>query len=204
MHEQVISFDIDGVLANFVRGFTRIAHRLFGTPVCDAQAQESWFFEEYPQLGLTKEQCDFANGPIWGELKASPLFWQELDPLNPSVMRRINAIKNKIFITNRMGVDAEGQTERFLQMWGIEHPTVIVAAKKAPIAVEYHVVAHVDDYYPNCMEIRNALSARRYVALLYTPYNREYHDTFKTFGGEVVLSVDQFIDECEKRKYVVY
>jgi phosphoglycolate phosphatase-like HAD superfamily hydrolase len=30
-------FDIDGVLANFTRGFTRIANKLFGTPVGDAR-----------------------------------------------------------------------------------------------------------------------------------------------------------------------
>jgi hypothetical protein len=203
MYERMIAFDIDGVLANFTRGFTRIAHRLYGSPVGDGASQETWFFEDYPQLGLNKEQCDFSTGAIWQEIKSSPFFWAELDALNPSVMPRIDAIKNKLFITNRAGVDPIGQSEQFLELHGILNPVVFLAAKKAPIVAQYHVVAMVDDYYPNVVEVKEVLPAG-YVALHYTNYNRMHHETWLANGGEITLSVDHFIDECERRGYIEY
>ena len=201
--KQHISFDLDGVLANFTRGFTRIAHRLFGTPVGDGQSQESWYFEDYPQLGLTKEHCDFKNGPIWNEVRTSPRFWANLDPLNPSVMMRIHSIKNKIFITNRLGVDPIRQSIDFLWRCGVDDPIVLLAEKKGPVVVEYNVVAHVDDYYPNCTDIK-AAAPDCYVAMHYAPYNKQYHAEWIAAGNEVTLSVDHFIDECDARGLTEY
>lgn len=194
-----IAFDIDGVLANFTRGFTRIAHELFGTPVGDGQSQETWYFEHYPQLGLTKEHCKWPDGPLWSAIFSSPTFWEELDPFNVSVMQRINRIRNKVFITNRPGIDTQGQSERFLQKWGIEDPVVIVAEQKLPVALEYGVVAMTDDYIKNCNEL---LGTVQFMSLHYAPYNKEHHVEWQAKGGVVSLSVDHFIDECEARGYV--
>jgi hypothetical protein len=201
--EGTIVFDIDGVLANFTRGFTRIAHVFFGTPVGDAPSQQNWMFEDFPELGLTKEHCDFNNGLIWNEVRTNNMFWENLDPLNPSVMLRINAIQNKMFITNRLGVDPLKQSEWFLKKWGIADPLVVLASKKAPVAAEYHCVAMLDDYYPNCTEVKDALK-NAFVCLHYAPYNKIHHDDWRARGGDVTLSVDHFINECEKRDLVVY
>jgi len=112
-----ISFDLDGVLRNFTRGFTRVAHAIFGTPVSDPPAQLSWMFEDVPQLGLSKEQCDWAQGPIWTRIKNSPTFWATLDPINVSVMERIDRIANKVFITNTVGTNPQEQSVEFLERW---------------------------------------------------------------------------------------
>src|SRR4051812_2205891 len=199
--EQNIAFDIDGVLANFTRGFTRIAFDLFGTPVGDGQSQETWFFEAYPQLGLTKEQCGFTDGPIWNEVRTSQDFWYDLDPFNASVMHRIDRIKNKIFITNRLGVDPLQQTVDWLEQWGVLGPQVIVAEQKVPVALEYNVVAMTDDYIKNCNELKGVV---KFMALHYAPYNKIHHEDWTSRGGEIMLSVDHFINECEKRGYVEY
>lgn len=213
MSKGLISFDIDGVLANFTRGFTSVAHKHFGTPVGDVGSQQNWMFEDFPELGLTKKMCDFNNGPIWKEIKSSPTFWRDLDPVNPSVMRRINRIKNRIFITNRFGVDVIDQTHAFLEKWGIYDSLVIAAENKAPVAVEYNVVAHVDDYIKNMTELQLDGPRPLYLALHYLPYNRVWHDNFLNAGyrsdgekltKEVTLSVEQFIDNCEARGLVEY
>lgn len=200
----MISFDLDGVLANFTRGFTRIANRIYGTPVGSEQSQQKWMFEDFPELGLTKEMCDFNNGPIWAEVKRNPRFWADLDPMNVSVMRDINRIKNKIFITNRLGVDPKGQSIAFLEKWGVSNPHVIVASKKAPVALDYNVVAHVDDYIVNCNEMFSYGPKDCYLALHWAPYNMEHHAQWKSVGGEITVSVEQFIQECEKRGLVEY
>lgn len=202
MSKGLISFDLDGVLANFTRGFTRIGHELFGTPVGDGQSQETWFFEDYPQLGLDKVACDFKDGPIWGRIKTSPTFWEDLDPFNVSVMHRINRIKNKVFITNRLGVNPKEQSVMFLHKWGVYNANVIVAEKKAPVAVELNVVAHVDDYYKNIKELYVDATNVKFLALHYAPYNKIDHQS--PFHHMVTLSVDHFIDECEARGYVEY
>lgn len=191
--QQVISFDLDGVLANFTRGFTRIAHKLHGTPVGDGHSQETWNFEDYSPLNLTKEQCEFHHGAIWTEIKNDPNFWADLDPFNPSVMPLIDKIVNKIFITNRFGVDVRQQSIDFLEIWGVEDPNVVVATKKAPIAIAHNVVAHLDDYLPNCLELQAALP-NAYVVLHKTPYNARLIGAEWT--GPVAQSVDHFIDDC--------
>ena len=192
-----ISWDCDGVLANFTRAFTRTGHMLFGTPVSDNQAQKSWMFEDFPELNLTKVMCE----EIWSLIKTNPFFWSQLDPLNPSLMREINKISNRIFITNRPGLDTQLQTKIFLSHWGIENPEVIVAEKKAPVAQHMKVMAHIDDYIVNCREIKDAIP-HAYVALLSMPYNMEFQAEWLASGGEIVLSADHFMNECIKRDLI--
>lgn len=194
----VISFDLDGVLANFTRNFTRIANRLFKTPIGDSHSQESWMFEDYPPLGLDKAKCD----EVWKVIKSSKDFWANLDPLNPSIMFSIEKIKNKIFITNRPGELPREQSVAFLERWGVYEPKVIVAADKGPVALTERVTAHLDDYYPNVLDIHRVVPSA-YTVLFYTNYNRVHHEDWRTnHNGPICLSVDQFIYECNERKLI--
>lgn len=189
----MIAFDLDGVLANFIRGFTRIGNRLFRTPVGDATSHQAWMFEHFPELGLDKSMCE----EIWRQLDKSPTFWADLDPMNTSVMDRINGIQNKIFVTNRRGIDPQGQSEAFLERWGVTNPRVVVAADKGRVAQEYGITAIIDDYYPNVVDVKTAVP-NAFAALLYVPYNKVHHDEWlQSHCGDIVLSVDQYIDACE-------
>lgn len=199
----MIAFDIDGVLANFTRGFTRIGHRLFGTPVGDSESQQTWNFEEFPELELDTEKAAY-DGPIWTAIKTSPDFWATLDPKNVSVMPRINRIQNKIFITNRPGIHTMEQSVHFLETWGIENPRVIVVSsyEKAAVAVKENVVAVIDDLYKNCVDIKKAVP-NAHTTMLYCAYNKVHHDEWlHHYCGTVVLSVDAFIDGCYARGLV--
>jgi 5' nucleotidase, deoxy (Pyrimidine), cytosolic type C protein (NT5C) len=191
-----ISFDVDGVLANFTRGFTRIGNQLYGTPVATHGIQKTWNFEDFAPLKLDKEKCK----GIWDVLLKDVGFWADLDPLNPSVMPTIGSIANRVFISNRAGVDPQTQTEAFLERWGIWAPKVFIAADKVPIAITQNVVAHLDDYYPNCVAIKTAIPSA-YVALLWTPYNEMHHAEWGQ-QDDVLLSVEQFIHNCEARGLV--
>ena len=190
-----ISFDVDGVLANFTRGFTRIGHDLFGTPVSTHGIQKTWNFEDFAPLDLNHARC----AAIWKVIDKDPGFWAELDPLNSSIMGNIGGIENRVFISNRRGIDPKTQTEAFLEKYGVWDPKVFIAENKVPIAKLLNVVAHVDDYYPNCVAIKKAIP-NAYVALLWTPYNEVHHSEW--YPHEVVLSVDHFIHECERRGLV--
>jgi hypothetical protein len=193
--KQVISFDLDGVLANFIRGFTSIGHRLYGSRVSDAQSHTDWMFEE-AGIGLTEEHC----AAIWQQIWSSPYFWRGLDPLNVSVMRRINALPTpKVFITNRKGIHPQQQSEGFLEQWGIDRPVVYVASDKVPVAKAIGVTAHIDDYYPNCTTLKGALP-HAYIALLATPYNTKHHAEWLNAGGHIVLSVDEFLNTLDATK----
>jgi hypothetical protein len=191
----LIAFDIDGVLADFLRGFTRIGHRRFGTPICDTH---EWMFkDDFPEVGLDTAACE----EIWQEVKNSQDFWATLDPRNVSVMHRINHIQNKIFITNRPGCNTAQQTVHFLETWGVENPKVILASEKGPVAKQENVVAVVDDLHKNCIDIKRAVPGC-FTALLYCEYNKPYQQFVRDAGCHVVLSVDQFIDGCYARGLV--
>lgn len=191
-----VSLDIDGCLANYVRSYTRIGHKLFGTPVCDTQSL--WDHWDSPELQLSKSQCDI----IRGEILASPYFWAYLDPLNQSVMYRIERYNNRIFITKREGLHVHQQTVKFLERWWISHPVVYVAKDKAAIAKARNVVAHLDDCPRNCLAMKSALPDA-YIALLSQLYNQSRHDECRAQGIVVVYSVDQFCTAIESKGLVV-
>jgi hypothetical protein len=193
-----VSFDLDGVLANFTRGFTRVGRRLFGTPVGNESNQKTWDFEAFPELRLDKT----LTKQMWADLLRDNAFWTNLDPLNVSVMPEVDAIRNKVFITNRAGIDPKTQSERFLEAWGVREPRVFLASEKVPVAKELQVVAHVDDYIVNCRDLKAALPDA-YIAMLWTPYNEVHHAEWRALGGEIVVSVEQFIDEADRRKLIV-
>jgi hypothetical protein len=191
--QQTVSFDVDGVLADFTRGFTRIAHELFGTPVGDHSYQPTWMFEEFPALGLTKPMVK----EVWDVIKTHSHFWAKLDPLNVSVMNLINKIDNAVYITNRPGIHTGWQTVMFLRKWGVNaFGRVYVAADKPSMMRKLNVVAHIDDWEVNVKATRAALP-HVYAPLLATSYNVPFHNE-----PPVLYSVDQYIHECDARGFI--
>lgn len=186
----MIAFDMDGVLTDFTLGFTTIGHKLFGTPVLNASSQLNWIYEDYEPSRLDKEKVS----AIWAYIKASTNFWENLYPLSLSTLERINALPDRCFVTNRIGIDAAGQTERWLQRYGIRNPKVFVTAFKRPVYEEQKVQALIDDYYPNCKDALGIVPAHR-ICLLHLPHNVSDHRRWILQNGKVVLSVEHFLDE---------
>lgn len=193
----VLSFDLDGVLANFTKGFTSVGHRLFDTPVLDHASMLCWNFRDRPGSDLD----EFRERIMWKEIAASKTFWWDLDVLDPSVMKKVAAVpwERRVFITTRMhGIDVEYQTICWLEKHGVQIPQVIVTDKKTEHAERLGVVAHIDDYYPNCASMR-AAHPDWFIALLDRQYNREFQPEWIANGGTVVYSVDHYFDQLQRR-----
>lgn len=201
MSNKLIMFDLDGVLANFTRGFTRVLHRRYGTPVIDDTTVDRWNFWEMPILGLSKEEVRLG----FQEIAEDPTFWRDLDPLNPSIMNTIDNIENKVFITRRNGKDIHEQCSDWLWNNHISKPNVIVVdyekSKQNVLPSEQSLVAVIDDNYTNCVEL-SAQFPNAFVAMMTTAHNVYTHNPFlavNTGDRRIVYSVDQYISECEQR-----
>lgn len=111
----MIACDIDGVLADFIKGYSRIETTLSGQPVITTREQPQWNFQSEH------------NDSVWKLILTSPTFWQNLSCLFPNDMAYLASIhrNNVVYMTRRDGIDAWGQTIRWLESYGIEEPLVV-------------------------------------------------------------------------------
>jgi hypothetical protein len=129
---KVVMFDIDGVLADFKLGYTKLAVDLgyMSTPYGTLDERNTdW---EIPEI--TEAQTNV----LWEKIKSSNMWWMQLEPMWPrEVFRNINDLsrfKDVYFVTSRVGVDCLGQSKAWLKGMGVYDPNVIVSSKKGEIA----------------------------------------------------------------------
>jgi hypothetical protein len=161
-------------------------------------------FEEFPELGLDKAKCteiwkhiinDDQAGVqgILGESRSA----QSVDPLHDRPDRQQD------FHYQPSGRPAPRTEHHLSGTVGRHGAEVLLAAEKGPVAADARSPLVVDDYYKNCFDIKAAVPSC-YVAMLYTPYNKVHHADWLAAGGEIVLSVDQFVLECNKRGLITW
>lgn len=159
--------DVDGVLADFILGFTTLANRMFGTPVYTTLEQKTW--DSYD--GLTDDQSARALDAV----KQSPTFWQELPPIaSPDELARLASVApahDLYFVTNRNGVAAKAQTEAWLRRHGLSMPTVILSDAKGEVAKAVRADILLDDKAGNAV-FTQYYSRATAVYLIDRPYNR--------------------------------
>ena len=162
-----VVLDIDGVLADFILGFTTLANRMFGTPVYTTLDQKAWDSYE----GLTDAQYTQALEAA----KVSPTFWQDLAPLaSPEELAKLASAARAhdfYFVTNRFGVGAKAQTEAWLRRHGVSSQTVIVSGAKGEIAKAVRADVLLDDKAGNAV-FTQYYSHATAVYLIDRPYNR--------------------------------
>ena len=184
-----ILIDLDGVLADFVYGFSLTANDAFGTPLINTM--------ECPQrdiidaLGLMKPQ----GREVWRLIEKSDVFWTDLPVLaSASTFNRITKYKNIIFCTLRHSW-AQEQTRKWLDSHGLWQPCLHVQ-DKAPFAVIFkNGGLMLDDYAPivfntNSLAVKAGSKFRSW--LLPRPYSAQYQ------GLPCVSTVDEFLDICDK------
>ncbi len=180
---KTILFDIDGVLADFVEGFTKVAKELYGGQVITTNRQQSWEFDVGGDLSA-----------IWTRIAEERGFWGRLTPLvGPSVFKQINDLcldNHVVFATNRF-VGTPGpqyQTSAWLQRVGISRPNVVLSRDKKEIAMAIKPHFSIEDKIQNAYDIAEANCVS---FLLDRPYNR----------GEIfdlrVSTVSEFLREVE-------
>jgi hypothetical protein len=165
-----ITIDVDGVLADFVLGFTTVAHRMFGSPVHTTCDQPTWDFKN----GLDDAQYR----AVWNTIENSQTFWEELTPVaSPGELRQLSALSDAheiYFATDRRGVRPKAQTEAWLRRYGIALPTVIVTPNKGEIARAIRATALIDDKAGNAV-FTAYHSPDTDTYLVDRPYNRFDH-----------------------------
>ena len=150
--------DVDGVLADFVGGFTKLANSL-GYSV----NPDSW------GLGLSREQ----EQACWKLVEADPNFWTGLDALNQ--FPKVQDTDVVYFITKRKQTPGRS-TDRETGTWlrdkqGLELPTVLAIPNKGEVCRALKVDAFIDDKPENCWDVLDN-SATTKVFLLDQPWNQ--------------------------------
>jgi hypothetical protein len=142
----IVMFDVDGVLAEFILGFTTLAHDMFpDVPITTTPEQPKW--DGFP--GMTREQVNL----VWREIEKSNKFWAELPalPIPHGDICDLQLRAQVYFVTNRKGLNVVEQTKRWLWNNGIECPDVMAAGLKGEIARGLNANYMLDDKAGNVL-----------------------------------------------------
>lgn len=198
---QVVMFDVDGVLANFLEAFTRAAKQYdpnvplltYGQadPSNGVYQQERWDFD--PSL-ISPRIVD----KVWTKIKhPDSTFWLKLAPLaNEDTFDWLSEWRADVYyVTSRPGAWAKTQTEAWLKARGIYNPTVIISSLKGEVAKSIGANYSIEDKAGNAVMIKYwAPKCHSYI--LDWPYNRFPHDII---GSQVrrVDTVEEFLSDVE-------
>ena len=194
MQKRVVMCDIDGVLADFILGFTSEAAILYGTPFTNTREQESWNTFK----GLSPEQV----AQVWAIITHSTHFWSDLYPLlsyaERCALKRLMIDHTVYFVTNRPGTNVVRQTRRWLDhCLGVENPNIIVSKRKGEVASAIDANYCLDDKAANASCVDWLTDGRCQSFLLNRPYNQCPSD-FLASGVKRVSTVLEFIQHIEK------
>lgn len=152
---------------------------------------------EWPNhFGYTQEQ----EKQVWKQVWSDSSFWQSLDeePYGSEAVNKLDKLAfsghDIYFITNRSGVRAKLQTERWLEARGMYNPTVLVTGDKIPVVRALKLDAYIDDKPETLIELGKDVILRTYAKL--TSYNAK----LRPWSVFPVQHVYQMIDEeCKHR-----
>ena len=189
-------FDVDGCLADFILGFTTLAHKYDTTiPFYSTYQQKVWG----QFSGMTAKQED----DTWKIVDNDTQFWENLEPLGDYVewerLKDLHAVSTIYFATSRRGIDPRGQTINFLEKQGIYRPQVIVTSMKGIFCKCVRAKYAIDDKADNAQAIAwiaEWQGGRTVPYILDRPYNR-YNDLI--IGSKHVVrtySLGGFLDAC--------
>lgn len=185
-----VMIDMDGVLADFIKGFTMLAWTMYGTESYNVFEQETWDGFK----GLDKKQV----GAVWDALHKNPKFWETLPLCTDKdtfadIQRMIDAGTHDFyFVTNRSSKGAKGQTERWLNGYGIVNPTVITTAKKGEVAKALGIHYSLEDKSENADCITWLTDNKTQSFILSRPYNSGVHAPHSN-KVQRVNTVDRFL-----------
>ena len=152
-----IGIDCDGVLANFNHAFVELTVRVLGKDLYPGPAGTFDIFTwNYPEFfGYTSSDVT----KIWDHIKSDPDFWLNIPAYKNTkqamkVLANLQQSNNDIyFITNRMGVNAKRQTEKWLDRFDMMPTTVLLSKDKGLCATALALDAYIDDKWENCVDV---------------------------------------------------
>lgn len=182
-----IGIDIDGVLANFVGAFSKLAHERFGKPAKLPYEQVDW---DWANAGITEKEIS----KLWAVIRATENFWQTLEPYPVDLLLPVSLQHDVYFITHRVSTAGRSTTEqsaRWIQYhYGIKFPQVIPTRFKGDVADALQLDAFIDDKPSNIIEVAKRVPEAD-VFVLDAGYNR----VPELDGFPRVKSVDYFLRE---------
>lgn len=191
-----IIMDMDGVMCDFIQGFTELGAKQFGITPYSTLEQKVW--DEI--VGLNDEQIDH----LWQIVKGDRYFWLELKPLaTPQEILDLANLRHRdcdlYFTTARVGYQAKQQTEEWLWAWGVTDPTVLISSRKGEVASALKAHYAIDDKAGNAVAIRY-LSPQTHSYIMDRPYNAGLNP--KVIGSKVrrVGSLAQFVEDVKHGK----
>ena len=200
-----IGVDLDGVVARFESGYAPLLTKRCGIefPLDSPEFPPVW---HWPNAWDVPQD---AQDAAWQEIKEDPTFWLSLLPM-PGAEECLSELDylswkghNIYFITHRMGAQAKRSTERWLQIHGMENPTVMLVEQKHLAAVALRLDAYIDDMWENVTEVKHftkqhGLPTRVYMAR--RPYNRSQFNLALDRGIIPVDSLREMLEiEFESR-----
>jgi hypothetical protein len=193
-----VSFDLDGVFADFAAAFRRVELSLFGA---DAAAEPDAPEQEQLRQDTRAPRPPDRRDAIWREIERTPDFWANVAPLDPGAIARLQqlAIRHRwdvFFITQRpatTGDSVQRQTQRWLAAHGFEFPSVIVlhGARGAAIRA-LQIDYHVDDSAQNCLDVIADSTAKTILV------SRGEHETVRKLGIAPAGGVAEALDILER------
>ena len=192
----IISFDIDGVLANFVQGFVKTVNKVFPEKNAPKDYQpDGWNF---PGL-VTPEEMKEA----WDALVATPNLWLNLKTYfeNVAALSRFLQAEHKNFdvyyITSRVdtpGDSALSQTSKWLIKYNLlMYNTSLLVVKEAKdkqaLLRALHVEASVDDYLPTAISSNELPRHKSFL------YHRPWNAEGRPENLRVVSNLESYLNE---------
>lgn len=207
-----IGFDMDGVLADFEAAYRQVELGLFGasastrhqrvpTPEAEVALEARLAAQPRPAVSNTRRLR------IWRTIENTPEFWTTLDPIDPTVVPRLNDLAARhsweiFFITQRpetVGETVQRQTQRWLVKQGFELPTVLVLKRsRGKLAEALHLDYMVDDSAKNCVDVISESAAK---AILVLRHEQEHHarpQKARNVGIGVVPSIAACLDVLDE------
>ena len=206
-----IALDLDGCFSNFHYEFSKVANRLFVSPIVkDINEVKAYYWEDwgYP---LDKKQ----HNKVWREIDTNiPNFWFNMESLITSMeFTKLQTLANEghnfFFVTSRKNTAGDSvlfQTKKWVEYkLKLRNFSVIPAHKKGKILDATEANYFLDDLPSNVIE--SAIEAPKCKSfLLVRPYNsyaiefiKKSHK-YKNIG--FVYSVGEFLNIVEENENV--
>ena len=195
MKQVVVQFDVDGVLADWTRGFTELANGLWGPGTCP-ELQETTAPQYTNSNQFTPKHC---YHDTWEALLRTPNWWASLKPMVfGSEFGRIARLCLEVpvyFVTNRWHYmnPANWQTTCWLRQYGVPNASVICTRDKGEAAYLLHTTFSIEDKLENAKDIWDNMLPTSKSYLINRLHNQQpYCPDLR------VDTVAQFLDQVEK------
>lgn len=168
-----VAFDLDGVLADFLGAYERIADELFVGWRNRTDTQSESVMSEDPAPGdiggePARRLSTRRQAAVWKRIRSTDDFWLTLDPIDPKAVSEIQERAASMgwdvfFVTQRpatAGRTVQVQTQRWLMEQGFALPSVIVhTGARGRLASALELDFLVDDSVQHCVDTLSSTDA---------------------------------------------